>query len=127
MSLEELVKEVCFMESILTSIKKMLGITEEDTYFNPDIIMAINSVFVILNQIGIGPDEIFYIEDDVAIWNDFTNDDDKLCNLVKPYMYLKVKTLFDPQANATVTNSIEGLIREFEWRLNVAVDPTNKN
>lgn len=115
------------MESILTSIKKMLGITEECTDFDPDIIMAINSVFVILNQIGVGPDEIFYIEDIVAIWDDFIDDNDKLCNLVKSYMYLKVKMLFDPQANATVTNSMEGLIKEFEWRLNVAVDPRKKN
>lgn len=114
------------MESILTSIKKMLGITEDDTYFDPDIVMAINTTFVILNQIGVGPDEIFYIEDSIAIWDDFIDDDDKLCNLVKSYMYLKVKMLFDPQANNTVTNSMKGLIDEFEWRLNVAVDPTKK-
>lgn len=114
------------MESILTSIKKMLGITEECTDFDPDIIMAINATFVILNQIGVGPDDIFFIEDTLAIWDDFIDEDDKLCNLVKAYMSLKVKSLFDPQANATVTNSMERLIKEFEWRLNVAVDPKKK-
>ena len=114
------------MESILTSIKKMLGITEECAEFDPDIIMYINSVFVVLNQIGVGPDEIFFIEDALAEWADFIDEDDKICNLVKSYMYLKVKVLFDPQANATVTNSMESLIKEFEWRLNVAVDPSKK-
>lgn len=111
------------MESILTSIKKMLGITEEYTHFDADIIMHINAVFVVLNQLGVGPEEIFFIEDNSAIWDDFISDDNRLVNLVKSYMHLKVKLLFDPTANGTVMNSINSLINEFEFRLNVAVDP----
>ena len=110
------------MDSILTSIKKMLGITDEYTQFDADIIMHINSVFMILNQLGIGPDECFTIEDDVATWNEFIPNGQNL-ELVKSYIYLKVRMLFDPPASSTVMQSMNQAISEFEWRLNAAVDP----
>lgn len=114
------------MESILTSIKKMLGITEEYTHFDKDIIMHINSVFMILQQLGVGPTEGFYIEDDTATWANFLGDPTKL-QMVKSYMYMKVRLLFDPPSNGTITNSMNQMINEFEWRLNVAVDPGKSN
>lgn len=114
------------MESILTSIKKLLGITEEYTHFDADIIMHINSVFMILNQLGVGPTKCFYIEDDIPTWNDFIPDGQNV-EAVKSYMYLKVRLLFDPPASATVMQSIEKAINEFEWRLNISVDPNNSN
>ena len=110
------------MESILTSIKKMLGITEDYTYFDADIIMHINSVFMILNQLGVGPEKGFVIEDDIATWGDFLEDPTQL-QIVKSYMGLKVRLLFDPPSNGTVMQSINQMISEFEFRLNVAVDP----
>lgn len=110
------------MESILTSIKKMLGITEDYDHFDADLIMHINSVFMILNQLGVGPSEGFRIEDELAIWDDFV-DDDLYLDAVKSYMHLKVKLLFDPPASSTVMQSMNQLISELEWRLNVAVDP----
>lgn len=109
------------MDSILTSIKKMLGITDEYTQFDADIIMHINSVFMILNQLGVGPDECFTIEDDVATWNEFIPNGQNL-ELVKSYIYLKVRMLFDPPASSTVMQSMNQAISEFEWRLNAAVD-----
>lgn len=109
------------MDSILTSIKKMLGITNEYTQFDADIIMHINSVFMILNQLGVGPDECFTIEDDVATWNEFIPNGQNL-ELVKSYIYLKVRMLFDPPASSTVMQSMNQAISEFEWRLNTAVD-----
>ena len=66
------------MESILTSIKKLLGITEEYEHFDQDIIMHINSVFMILTQIGVGPEDGFTISDKETKWNEFTNDDKKI-------------------------------------------------
>lgn len=111
------------MESILTSIKKMLGITEKYTHFDEDIIMHINSVFMILTQIGIGPETGFRIEDDLATWEEFTSDNIML-ESVKSYMYLKVKSLFDPSASSAVTSSYDRLINELEWRLHVAADKT---
>lgn len=111
------------MESILTSIKKMLGIVEEDTHFDPDIIMHINSVFMILNQLGVGPADGFYIEDDTSTWANFLEDSTKL-QMVKSYMNLKVRLLFDPPTSSTTMKAMEDSIREFEFRLNIAVDPT---
>ena len=111
------------MESILTSIKKLLGITEEYDQFDPDIIMHINSVFMILTQLGVGPAEGFSIEDDTAVWTDFIQDVKKL-ESVKTYIYLKVKLLFDPPLSSAVSDSTNRLINELEWRLNVAAEST---
>ena len=107
--------------SILTSIKKMLGIAEDYTEFDEDIITHINSVFLNLTQLGVGPEEGFMIEDDTAAWEDFIDDSIQL-QAVKTYMYLKVKLLFDPPLSSSVTESFTRMIAELEWRLNVAVD-----
>ena len=107
------------MESILTSVKKMLGITEEYTHFDPDLIMHINTVFSILTQLGVGPSEGFSITDSTAVWTDFTQD----ANLesVKSYVGLKVRLLFDPPTVSTVAEAINRAVEELEWRLNIAV------
>lgn len=110
------------MESILTSVKKMLGIPEDYEHFDADIIMHINSVFMILTQLGVGPAEGFTIMDEDATWNDFIQDSKKIQS-VKSYMYLKVRLLFDPPLSSAVIDSMTRLINELEWRLNVAVDP----
>lgn len=107
--------------SILTSIKKMLGIAEDYTEFDEDIITHINSVFLNLTQLGVGPEEGFMIEDYTAVWEDFIDDSIQL-QAVKTYMYLKVKLLFDPPLSSSVTESFTRMIAELEWRLNVAVD-----
>lgn len=109
------------MESILTSIKKLLGIEEEYTQFDADIIMHINTVFLNLTQLGVGPSEGFLIDDDTAIWEDFIGDSSQL-QAVKTYVYLKVKLLFDPPLSSSVIESMNRMIAELEWRLNVAVD-----
>lgn len=109
------------MDSILTSVKKLLGIAEEYTQFDEDIIMHINTVFLNLTQLGVGPEEGFSIEDDSAIWEDFIEDNIQL-QAVKSYMYLKVKLLFDPPLSSSVVESMNRMIAELEWRLNVAVE-----
>ena len=111
------------MESILTSIKKLLGITEEYDQFDPYIIMHINSVFMILTQLGVGPAEGCSIEDDTSVWSDFIQDIKKL-ESVKTYIYLKVKLAFDPPLSSAVIESMNRLINELEWRLNVAAEST---
>ena len=109
------------MKSILTSVKKMLGITEEYTHFDPEIIMHINSVFMILNQLGVGPSEGFSIEDASALWTDFVPNIIRI-ESVKTYVFLKVKLLFDPPQNSTVLGSYEKQIAEFESRINIAAE-----
>lgn len=104
------------MESILTSIKKLLGITEEYQHFDADLIIHINSVFSILTQLGVGPSEGFFIEDDSATWYDFIPEGQNY-ESVKTYVHLKVKTLFDPPASSVVLDSMTRMASEFEWRL----------
>lgn len=108
------------MDSILTSVKKLLGIDEECTDFDIDIIIHINSVFVILNQLGVGS-KIFSIEDDTATWRDYLGEGYDDLSFVKTYMYLKVKLLFDPP-NGSVLESYKKSIDELEFRINVAVE-----
>lgn len=112
------------MESILTSIKKLLGITKEYDHFDPDIIMHINSVFMILTQMGVGPSDGFTIEDETTTWFDFTADMTKI-EAVKSYIYLKVKLLFDPPTSGIVTESMNRMISELEFRLNVNAESTD--
>ena len=109
------------MESILASIKKLLGIDEEYENFDPDIIMHINSVFMILNQLGVGPEEGFSITGNTETWDEFTGNELSI-ESVKTYMHLKVKLLFDPPTSSAVADSVNRMISELEWRLNVAAD-----
>ena len=108
-------------ESILTSIKKLLGIPEDYEHFDQDIIIHINSVFMILNQLGVGPTEEFTITDKTAVWSDFISDNKKF-ESVKTYMYMKVRLLFDPPLSSAVMDCIKKVINELEWRLNVAAE-----
>lgn len=110
------------MDSILTSVKKMLGIAEDYDAFDMDIIMHINSVFADLAQMGVGPSEGFAIDDNTALWMDFTTDN-MLLNAVKSYMKLRVQLLFDPESVGSSTlASYERQISQWEWRLNVAAE-----
>lgn len=107
------------MDSILTSVKKMLGITEEYKDFDPDIIMHINTVLMILTQLGVGPEEGFYIEDDSSFWDDFVKDLSKL-EAIKTYVYMKVRLMFDPPTSSSAMEATNRIIDELEWRLNIA-------
>lgn len=109
------------MDSILTSIKKLLDIEEECTQFDTDIILHINTVLVILNQLGVGPDEGLMIEDKMSIWDDLISPTDKL-SFVKTYMFLKVKLVFDPPASAAAVEGMKASALEYEWRIAVQVD-----
>lgn len=106
------------MESILISIKKLLGLEADYTVFDADITMHINSVFMILNQLGVGPEKCFKIDDDLAVWTDFTEDIEQV-EAVKTYIYHKVKMLFDPPSSSAVIEANKQIISELEWRLNV--------
>lgn len=105
-------------QSILTSVKKVLGLIEADTSFDVDITMHINSALATLNQIGVGPAEGFMIEDAGDTWDAFLGSDNRL-NSVKSCIYLKVRLLFDAPGTSYALASMEKQISEFEWRLNV--------
>lgn len=107
-------------ESILDTIKQMLGIPTADTAFDTDIIVHINGVFMALNQLGVGPETVYNIADKTAVWSDFTTDM-VLYSAVKSYIYLKVKLAFDPPGTSFTQDALKSQIQEWEWRLNVQV------
>jgi hypothetical protein len=106
------------IDSILTSVKKVLGLDASYTAFDEDLILHINSVFSTLNQLGIGPDDGFAIEDATDTWDDFLVGDLRK-NSVKTYMYLKVRLLFDPPTTSFTQEAMKQQAQELEWRLNV--------
>lgn len=105
-------------ESILTTIKKMLGIEENYEAFDTDIMVHINSVFMTLHQLGVGPRKGFSISGTRETWGNFISRDKNLLNGVKTYIYLKVRLLFDPPTNSFTIEAINRQITELEWRLN---------
>ena len=109
------------MDSILTSIKKLLGIEEDYTHFDQDIIIYINSAFMGLHQLGVGPEEGFEITDATDEWDDFVSGRTDLGG-IKTYVYLKVRLIFDPPQAGYVITAIQDQIKELEWRLNVQVE-----
>ena len=110
------------MESILTSIKKLLGIAADYKHFDMDIIIHINSVFAILTQLGVGPSDGFSIENEFPIWDDFMSSEDKRFRMIKTYVYMKVKLVFDPPTNSSHLQALKDAVDEYEWRLNVAAE-----
>lgn len=103
--------------SILENTKKLLGLDTEPGVFDIDIITHINSTFFILQQLGVGPENGFSIEDEEALWSDFIGEEQ--IQAVKTYMALKVRLIFDPPATSFAISAIENQIKELEYRLNV--------
>jgi hypothetical protein len=101
-------------DSILNSIKKLLGIAEDYEYFDSDILVHINSVFIGLAQLGVGPKNPFHIYDKTAVWDDFMQGDP--LDQVKSYVYFKVRLMFDPPSG-TAMDAMKSAISELEWRL----------
>jgi hypothetical protein len=110
-------------DSILNSTKKILGIADDYTAFDLDIITHINTSLSTLTQLGIGLPEGFFIEDDSAVWDDFIADDPRF-NSIKSYVFLKVRRLFDPPNTSYLIESMDRQIEELEWRLNVVREGT---
>lgn len=109
-------------ESILTSVKKGVGgLLEEDESFDSDLILHINTVFSKLTQLGVGPNEGFSISDKSSTWSDFIGSDARM-NMVKSFVILSVRMLFDPPTSGSVSKAFEEQIAEYEWRLNVQAE-----
>lgn len=111
------------MDSILTTVKKVLGLAEDYTAFDVDIIMHINSILSVVNQLGVGPGEGFSIEDKAPTWEQFLGTDPRK-NDVKTYVYLRVRLLFDPPSTSHAIASVKEQYKELEWRINVEREGT---
>ncbi len=114
-----------FDDSILTSVKKVLGIPSDYEHFDRDILLHLNTVMSILNQLGVGPEEGFIVEDDSTLWSDlFDGDiDTNKMMYVKSYVCLRVRLLFDPPTSSGAIDAMERQMRELEWRITVTRDP----
>ncbi len=110
------------MDSILTSVKKSLGIEESYEHFDADLILHINSILAVLTQLGVGDVKGFCITDSSSCWSDFMGNLTAL-NFVKTYVYLRVKLLFDPPLTASVMDAMDRNIKELEWRICTAASP----
>lgn len=104
------------MDSIVDSVKKTIGITVEDESFDVDLIVHINSIFMVLNQLGIGPREGFAITNKDQKWSDYLADSPNV-KAVESYMILRVKALFDPASTSYTQQAFEKICLEMEWRL----------
>lgn len=108
-------------DSILSDMRALVLSNESSTDFDKDLIIHINSTFSLLHQLGAGPPEGFSIEDDSAIWASFSSDE-TLLGLVKTFMFLNLRLIFDPPVNSFTLESMKQQIEEYKWRINVVVD-----
>lgn len=113
------------MASILTDVKKTLGIDEDLTVYDVDILMHINTVISTLTQLGVGPPSGFTVTDEADSWDELIPPDDPTYNSVKTYVYLRVRLFFDPPATSYLIEAYERQIEEIEWRLNVRSESSN--
>ena len=113
------------MSSILEDVKKVIGPSASYDVFEQDLIMHINTTLFELNQLGVGPEEPFVIEDDSAEWSDFVSG--SASEACKTYVCLQTRMYFDPPSSGTLINAINEQLKKLEWRLNVAVDPKEES
>ena len=113
-------------ESILKTIQNRLGPDSSYDVFTPDLLLGINSAISVLTQLGIGPENGFRITGEDETWSDLVGDVSYL-EMVKDYIYLKVKLVFDPPSNSSLVTFYKQECNELEWRLNVAVDPEKES
>jgi len=109
------------MESILKSIKALLGIQEEQDNFDTELIMHINSALFVLNQLAVGPKEGFRIVDEKETWVELVGNRDDI-EIIKSCVFLRVKIIFDPPATSYLITNLKEQLEEYEWRLNIHVE-----
>ena len=109
-------------DSILMTIRKLVCGDPYADHFDNDLIVHINACFSILNQLGVGPENGFVVTDETQSWSSYS-DNDRILNMVKTYITLKVRVIFDPPLTSSVLEAMNKEISQLEWRLNVAVDP----
>lgn len=110
-----------FMDSILNTVKSIIGITPDYECFDDALIVHTNTVLAELTMMGVGDPKGFIIEDQYATWSDYTRDKSLLV-MVKSYVPLKVKMLFDPPTSSPIENAINANLSELEWRINDYAD-----
>lgn len=108
--------------SILNNVKKMCNVAESDTSFDTDLILYTNAQLSVLPQLGVG-DTAFRISGESEEWSDFLTEGSDETELIKTYIGVSVRLVFDPPASGSVKEALQNYKNELEWRINVAVDP----
>lgn len=111
-------------DSILSSVKKMLGIENDFTAFDDELIMYINGALMTLNQLGVGV-EGYIVDDSSSSWSEFLGSETTALESVKTVVYLRVKKVFDPPASSSTQQALDAVLQEYEWRLYVATNRSN--
>lgn len=109
------------IDSILDTVKQACGIELDETAFDEELLLYTNSVFVILHQIGVGPDTTFIVEDQSSVWSDFSINEN-LVSMLRSYVSIKVRLLFDPPTSSSLEAALKETANEYEWRLNLESD-----
>ena len=113
-------------ESILKTIKQLIGCPDDFEQFDLDLIVHINSAFATLTQLGVGPKEGYRITGADNEWSEFEDDIQKL-SLIKDYVYIKTRLLFDPPTSGSLMDSLKEQLKEMEWRLYILYDPISED
>ena len=118
-------KGVIYLNSVLNTIKKLLGLDADDDSFDSDICIGINSAILTLSQLGLEGTEGFIVTSDEQEWSDYLKDN-KLLPMVQQYIHLKTKMSFDPLQNSVVCENLKQIITELEWRIRMVSETNNK-
>lgn len=113
-------------ESILKTIKQLVGCPDDFEQFDLDLTIHINSSFATLTHLGIGPKEGYRITGVDNVWSEFEDDPQKL-SLIKDYVYIKTRLLFDPPTNGSLMDSLTEQLKEMEWRLYILYYPISED
>jgi len=110
------------VNSILLSVKKVLGLGGDNADFDTDVLIHLNSVLSIVQQLGVGPEDGYYVTSEDQTWEDYLGEGNPHINMIKSYICAKVRLLFDPPVSSAVMESLNRTCTEFEWRANVAAE-----
>lgn len=113
-------------ESILKTIKQLIGCPDDFEQFDLDLIVHINSAFATLTHLGVGPKEGYRITGADNAWSEFEDDAQKL-SLIKDYVYIKTRLLFDPPTSGSLMDSLKEQLKEMEWRLYMLYDTISED
>ena len=113
-------------ESILKTIKQLIGCPDDFEQFDLDLMIHINSAFATLTQLGVGPKEGYRITGVDNVWNEFEDDAQKL-SLIKDYVYIKTRLLFDPPTTGSLMDSLKEELKEMKWRLYILYYPISED
>lgn len=106
---------------VLDTIKTSCGIDSENSDFDQELLIFINSNVSVLCQLGVVSTPI--VVDANTTWTDLIGSYTDI-EMIKTEMYLAVVLVFDPPVNASVLASYQKHLEELQFRLREQCDPS---